>query len=187
MSSFGGVNRGPAAERRKTRPARSNMFVDFATVALLIGCGGAVVYQYWPLFSTSGYQVASGHLERMGLTFSGYSASGYTYSRRRNSYINFLEARYSFVANGRQYQYTVTSLPIFSLAALDTIGFENECRLNGLPIRYDPANPDNNVAAPVIECFGKAVLVSYVVVIFIGFIFIAMAGMSNLSGERWRP
>ena len=188
-SSFGGSNRGPESERRKRRPSRSNAYVDIATVALLLGCGGAVAFQYMPLFSTAGYQVASGQLDSAGLVSSGYSSYNRGYSRygRRGSYINMLEAEYSFIANGKQYHSRVTSLPVLTFTAFDMMSMANSSARNNLAVRYDPANPENNVAAPVIENFGKSVLVSYIALFFLGLILLTLSGMANLSGEVWRP
>jgi len=190
-NSFGGSNRGPESERRKVRPTRSNVFVDIATVALLLACGGAVAYQYMPLFSTSGYQVASGQLERAGLSYSGYSSYNRSYGRyssyRRGGWVNMLEAEYTFTANGRQYHSRVTSLPVLTFTAFDLMSMANSSAGSNLAVRYDPANPDNNVAASVIENFGKSVLVSYIALFFVGLVLLTLSGMSNLSGEVWRP
>jgi len=188
--SFGGSNRGPAAERRKIRPKRSNVFVDLAALGLLLGCGGAIAFQYWPLFSTTGYNVASGQLNNAGLLYYGYSSYGVyhrPYGRSRGGWFNMMKADYTFTANGKQYHSTVVSLPVIEMLALDTMSMTSESRANGLPVRYDPANPEKNVSVLVINHFGKAVAITYVCLFLSGMVAVILAGMSNISGEIWRP
>jgi len=186
--SFGGANRGPASQKPRRR---SNIFVDFGTVALAVVCGGVIALQYAPLCTSTGFNVATGHLNGVGVQSSARSSSSYYAYRsggRGRLLVSCLHADFSFTAaSGKSYNSTVESVPIFTLAALNLMQLTDKTDRNGLTVRYDPNNPQNCVPVEVVECFGQTALFSYVIAFFVGLIVLALAGMANLSGETWRP
>jgi hypothetical protein len=189
--SFGGANRGPGSARPRSR--RSNVFVDLGFVVLFVGCLAAVGCQYLPLLTTSGYNVASGHIDyvRECSPFSADDDYRYSYSSRRRSYLVSIHARYSYtpsgIGGGKQYTATAMSMPVFGIINFDTFTMKNDINSNGLNVRYDPNDPQKSVPVEIVDHFTKSALITYLLVFFVGLIMLTLAGMSNLSGEKWRP
>jgi hypothetical protein len=178
--TFGGANRGPASMRPPSR--RSNAFVDIGFVALIIACCGVVAFQYHPLLTTTGYNVAAGHIERVGFPYYYYSAY---HSRSRSSgldWFDFLRADFTYTVDGKSYHSSATSVPLITLLSWNALTLRPQA---GLAVRYDPADPKKCVPVEVIDSFSKCAIASYVAVFIVGFVFLFMAGMTNLSGEKW--
>ncbi|MBU6453482.1 MAG: hypothetical protein KGS72_17010 [Cyanobacteria bacterium REEB67] len=190
-SSFGGTNRGPASERKRIKPTKSNMFVDFGTIALVAICGLCVFWQYAPLLGTAGYNVASGHITNLGLSSRGssYGSSyGYGYrSRRGGAFVQSIVADFEYTANGRSYSTSVRSLPVLIFTAVGVITMKDEINKEGLAVRYDPNNPEKCVPVQVVNSFTGSVAVTMVLAFFVGLLLLALAGMANLSTDTWRP
>jgi hypothetical protein len=173
--NFGGANRGPASMRPRSK--RSNIFVDLGFFVLLIGCFTVVGYQYAPLLTTPGYNVAAGHISRLD-----FGGGGHYSSRRR--YFDFVQVDYSYKVDKKTYRNSVTSVPLLELVSLVVIGLESETEKTGLAVRYDPADPQKSVPVEVIDCFTKAAMATYVCVGVVGTLLLVFAGLTNLSGEK---
>jgi hypothetical protein len=190
-SSFGGTNRGPASERKRIKPTKSNMFVDFGTIALLLTCVLCVFWQYAPLLGTAGYNVASGHVTNAGFSSSGRSySSSYSYgyrSRRGGAFVQSIVADFDYTANGRSYSTSVRSMPVLIFTAMNVLNMKDEINKEGLAVRYDPNNPEKCVPVQVVNSFTGSVLVTMVLVFFVGLLLLALSGMANLSTDTWRP
>src|ERR1700679_563642 len=125
--SFGGANRGPSSERQRSK--RSNIVVDLGFIALAVSCVAVVGFQYSPLLTTSGYNVAAGHLTRIGFPrrYDDYS----TYRSRRGSWVTMLQADFNYTTGGKAYHSTVTSVPIIGLISIGALGLAGETDKNG--------------------------------------------------------
>ncbi len=182
--SFGGTNRGPGSGRPRRR---SNSFVDVGFMALVIGCSGAVAYQYLPMLSTAGYNVASGHLKRMGWQYYHPFSSGYSHYGRGRDYVDFLQADFTYTTGGQTYSSTVTSVPLISLLGFGDYVVNADLAKNVLSVRYDPSNPQKCVPVEVIDSYTKSALLTYGCVFFAGLVGLVLAGLTNLSTDTWRP
>jgi hypothetical protein len=184
--SFGGANRGPSTMRPPSR--RSNAFVDVGFLALIIAVAGILGFQYYPLLSTTGYNVAAGHVERVSYVW-GYTGYHSSYSRRpsRGDYFDLLKADYSFTTGGKTYHGSSISVPLVTFLSYDLLMLRDSTAASGLAVRYDPADPQKCVPVEVIDAFFRSALVTYICIFLVCSLFLMFAGMSNLSGEKWSP
>jgi hypothetical protein len=154
-------------------------------LALAIGCAGVVAYQYSPLLTTSSYNVASGHLKRLGFPYRSYSSSNSRY--RRDSYISEIQADFTYTTGGKTYSSTLMSVPVITFFSFGNFDLDPQSGKNTLTVRYDPSDPQKCVPAEVLDSFTKSAFITYFCVFLAGSFGLIMAGMSNMGGDTWRP